>query len=43
MAETGGLLRDGSGFLQPRQRLRDAFARFAEFLRGGFEFEREVF
>ena len=43
VAQAGRLLRDGAGFLQPRQRFDDALARFADLPRGGFEFEREVF
>ena len=42
VAEARGFLRDGSGFLQPRERLHDAVARFTEALRGGFNFKREV-
>ena len=43
VAQAGGLLHDGAGFLQPGERFDEAVARFAEFLGGGFEFEREVF
>lgn len=42
VAEARGFLRDGSGFLQPCERLHNAVARFAEALRGGFDFKREV-
>src|SRR5437879_12158 len=42
MTQPGRLLRNRVRFLQPRQCLDDALARFAELLRGCLEFEREI-